>query len=121
MFAPSDNDFTVYKDIFNTLRILWAIYAMFTLLAGIAYVLEKMPVFDAVCHALSTLSTGGFSPHDSSIEFYRISGHPNYKLIEYTVTFFMMLGGINFLVHYRIMTRDFKALWDNIEIRYCGG
>ena len=29
-----------------------------------------------------------------------------------------MLGGINFLVHYRLLTRDFKALWDNIEIRY---
>ena len=30
----------------------------------------------------------------------------------------MMLGGINFLVHYRLLTKDFKALWDNIEIRY---
>jgi trk system potassium uptake protein TrkH len=29
-----------------------------------------------------------------------------------------MLGGINFLVHYRVLTRDFKALWDNVEIRY---
>ena len=104
--------------LFSTLRILWAIYAMFTILAAIAFVLEKMPIFDAVCHALSTLSTGGFSPHDSSIEYYSITGHPNYRLIEYTVTFFMMLGGINFLVHYRVLTRDYKALWDNIEIRY---
>lgn len=104
--------------LFSTLRILWAIYILFTLLAGVVFVLEKMPVFDALCHAISTLSTGGFSPHDSSIEFYSITGHPNYRMIEYTVTFFMMLGGINFLVHYRVMTRDFKALWDNIEIRY---
>ena len=104
--------------LFSTLRILWAIYAMFTILSATAYVLEKMPVFDAICHALSTLSTGGFSPHDSSIEYYSITGHPNYILIEYTVTFFMMLGGINFLVHYRVLTKDFKALWDNIEIRY---
>ena len=104
--------------LFSTLRILWAIYAMFTILAAIAFILEKMPVFDAICHALSTLSTGGFSPHDSSIEYYSITGHPNYILIEYTVTFFMMLGGINFLVHYRVLTKDFKALWDNIEIRY---
>ena len=47
-----------------------------------------------------------------------LAGHPNYKLIEYTLTFIMMLGGINFLVHYRVLTKDFKALWDNIEIRY---
>ena len=104
--------------LFNTLRILWAIYAVFTLLAAAVLVLERMPIFDAVCHALSTLSTGGFSPHDSSIEFYRLEGHPNYRLIEYTLAFLMMLGGINFLIHYRVLTRDFKALWDNIEIRY---
>lgn len=30
----------------------------------------------------------------------------------------MMLGGINFLIHYRVLTRDIKALWDNTEIRY---
>jgi len=91
---------------------------MLTLLAMAVLAVEKMPVFDAVCHSLTTLSTGGFSPHDSSIEFYRLTGHPNYKLMEYTLTFIMMLGGINFLVHYRILTRDFSALWDNIEIRY---
>jgi trk system potassium uptake protein TrkH len=104
--------------LFHTLRIIWAIYAIFTLLAAAVLAIERMPVFDAVCHALSALSTGGFSPHDSSIGFYRLTGHPNYRLIEYTLTFIMMLGGINFLVHYRLLTRDFKALWDNIEIRY---
>jgi len=104
--------------LFNTLRILWAIYATFTLLAAVILAIEGMPIFDAVCHALTALSTGGFSPHDSSIEFYRLTGHPNYRMIEYTLTFLMMLGGINFLVHYRVLTKDFKALWDNIEIRY---
>jgi len=104
--------------LFHTLRILWAIYAAFTILGAVILALEKMPVFDAVCHALTALSTGGFSPHDSSIEFYSLTNHPNYRLIEYTLTFLMMLGGINFLVHYRVLTRDFKALWDNTEIRY---
>jgi len=104
--------------LFHTLRILWAIYVMFTVFAALILVIEKMPVFDAVCHALTTLSTGGFSPHDSSIAFYRLSNHPNYRLIEYTLIFFMMIGGINFLVHYRVLTGDFRALFDNIEIRY---
>jgi trk system potassium uptake protein TrkH len=102
----------------STLKILWAIYALFTALAACVFTLEGMPVFDAVCHALAALSTGGFSPHDASIAFYRLTDHPNYRLIEYTMTFFMMLGGISFLVHYRVLTRDFKALWDNAEIRY---
>ncbi len=104
--------------LFHTLRIIWAIYAIFTLLAAAVLAVERMPVFDAVCHALTAVATGGFSPYDSSIEFYRLTGHPNYRLIEYTLAFIMMLGGINFLVHYRLLTRDFKALWDNIEIRY---
>ena len=104
--------------LFHTLRILWAIYAAFTVFAAVILSIEKMPVFDAVCHSLTALSTGGFSPHDSSIRFYSLTGHPNYRLIEYTLTFLMMLGGINFLVHYRVLTRDFKALWDNTEIRY---
>jgi len=104
--------------LFNTLKILWLIYGGFTLLAALILVLVQMPVFDAVCHAFTTLSTGGFSPHDASIDFYRQSGHAHHRLIEYLLTFFMMLGGINFLIHYRVLTRDFKALWDNIEIRY---
>jgi trk system potassium uptake protein TrkH len=104
--------------LYNTLRIIWAIYAAFTILAAVTLTLEKMPIFDAICHALTALSTGGFSPHDSSIGFYRLTGHPNYRLIEYTLTFFMMLGGMSFLVHYRILTKDLKTLWDNIEMRY---
>ncbi len=104
--------------LFHTLRIIWAIYAIFTLLAAAVLAIERMPIFDAVCHALTALSTGGFSPHDKSIAFYRLTGHHNYRLIEYTLTFLMMLGGINFLIHYRLLTKDFKALWDNIEIRY---
>ncbi len=104
--------------LFSTLKILWEIYILFTLFAAFVLILEKMPVFDAFCHSLTTLSTGGFSPYDASIDYYRISGHPNYKLIEYTVTFLMMLGGINFLVHYRVLTGKFKALWDSTEVRY---
>ncbi len=113
----------IYSDrpapgLFNTLRILWAIYAAFTVLAAIVLVIEKMPVFDAVCHALTTLSTGGFSTHDDSIAFFSLTNHPNHRLIEYTLIFFMTLGGINFLVHYRLLTGDFRAVWDSIEIRY---
>ena len=104
--------------LFNTLKILWLIYGGFTVAAIAIQVALKMPVFDAICHAFTALSTGGFSPYDASIDFYRQSGHANYRLIEYALTFIMMLGGINFLIHYRVLTGDIRALWDNIEIRY---
>ncbi len=103
--------------LFNTVKSLWIVYGILTMTAALIYFLEGMTVFDAVNHALTTLSTGGFSPHDASIDFYRQTGEHNYRLIEYTVTFFMLLGGINFLVHYRILRGDFKAVWDTEEIR----
>ncbi|NQT02734.1 MAG: TrkH family potassium uptake protein [Planctomycetes bacterium] len=104
--------------LFHTIRIIWTIYAILTLLAVAVLAIERMPVFDAVCHGLTAVATGGFSPYDSSIGHYYLTDHPNYRLIEYTLAFIMMLGGINFLIHYRILTKDFKALWDNVEIRY---
>ncbi len=107
--------------LFGTLRVLWTIYAGFTLVFVGVLTLEGMPAFDAVCHALTALSTGGFSPYDSSIAYYAAANYPRYRLIEYTLTLAMLLGGMSFLVHYRVLTRDFRALWDGIEIRYWWG
>lgn len=104
--------------LFSTLRILWGIYIAFTVFGVAVLTLEKMPVFDSLCHTLTALSTGGFSTHDASIEFYSLAGHQNYRLIEYTITFLMILGGMNFLVHYRLFRRDYRALWDTLEIRW---
>lgn len=66
------------------------IYLGLTLLCIIAYYLAGMGLFDAVCHALTTLSTGGFSTYDSSI------GHFASPAIEWTAVFFMLVGGISF-------------------------
>jgi trk system potassium uptake protein TrkH len=103
--------------LFHTIRIIWTIYVIFTLLAVAVLAIERMPVFDAICHGLTAVATGGFSVYDSSIGYYDQPDY-NYRLIEYTLALIMMLGGINFLIHYRILTKDFKALWDNVEIRY---
>ena len=104
--------------LFSTLKILWSIYTGMTLAACLLLTLEGMPLFDAVCHSFTTLSTGGFSPYDASIDHYRQAGYTHYRLIEYTITLFMFLGGINFLVHYRVITGDIKAIWDSSEIRH---
>lgn len=103
--------------LFNTLKVLWAIYGSLTALAIAAFTIEGMGFFDAVNHAFTALSTGGFSPHDASIAYYAQNNYKNYKLIEYTVTFFMLTGGINFLIHFRVIRGQIKALWDNTEMR----
>ena len=102
----------------NTLKILWAIYVGFTAVIIIGLSFAGMSLFDSVCHSFTTLSTGGFSPHDASIEYYRLIGHPHFIWFEYILIIGMLMGGTNFLVHYRILQRDLKALFDNTEMRY---
>ncbi|MGM0597851.1 MAG: TrkH family potassium uptake protein [Myxococcota bacterium] len=102
----------------NTVKILWVIYAGLTLFIALALVVAGMSLFDSFCHSFTALSTGGFSPHDASIEYYRLSGHSNYIWIEYILILGMLFGGINFLIHYRLLKRDGKPLWDNLEMRY---
>jgi trk system potassium uptake protein TrkH len=77
-----------------------------------------MPLFDSICHSFTTLSTGGFSPHDASIEYYRLSGYPNYVWFDYVITLGMLMGGTSFVIHYRVLKGSWKAWFDNIEARY---
>ena len=103
--------------LWNTLRILWAIYTGLTVLTMLLLVLEGMSLYDAINHAFTALSTGGYSPHDASIDFYRTQEFAHYRAIEYTLTFAMLLGGTNFFIHYRVLTGEVRALWDNFEMR----
>jgi len=103
--------------LFRTLRILWAIYALLTALTAAALVLEGLSPYDAISHAFTALSTGGYSPYDASIDYYRQAGYAHYIAIEYTLTAAMVLGGTNFFIHYRLLTGDARCLWDNLEAR----
>ncbi|MCF7794640.1 MAG: TrkH family potassium uptake protein [Candidatus Cloacimonetes bacterium] len=105
----------------NTVKILWAIYIIYTLFIFINLTIAGSSVFDSVCHSFTVLSTGGFSPYDASIAHYQQIGHPHYIWIEYIFILGMLLGGTNFLIHFRVLRGDFKALHDNLEIRYWFG
>jgi len=106
---------------FNTVKILWGIYLGFTASVFLALWAAGMSFFDGLCHAFTALSTGGYSPHDASIEYYRINGIGNYRLIEYITIVGMLMGGINFLIHYRVLTGKIRSLFDNIEMKYFWG
>ncbi len=103
--------------LFNTIRILWIIYGCLTLILIFLLKIEGVNLFDAVTHSFTTLSTGGFSTHDMSIGYYAAVNYPLSNIIEWTVILFMLFGGINFLVHYRIFQGDIKALWDSYEMK----
>lgn len=78
----------------NSSAILWKLYLGMTLACALAYWLAGMSVFDAISHSLSTVSTGGFSTHDQSLSYFHS------VLIEDIAIFFMVLGAINFGIHY---------------------
>jgi trk system potassium uptake protein TrkH len=105
----------------HTLRILWFIYGGLTAIVAVMLIAAGTSPFDAVAHAFTCLSTGGYSPYDASIGHYAEAGYRHYVLIEYILIFGMVLGGTNFFIHFRLLTGDVKSLWDNTEVRLWWG
>lgn len=95
------------------------IYVVLTLLQTILTTLLGMSLFDSLSHAMTTVATGGFSPHDESIAFYRNRPdvYPLYPAIEFVLSIFMLAGGTNFYVLYRLGKGQLAALWDGLEMR----
>ncbi len=95
------------------------IYLVLTISQIVVTAVLGMSLFDAILHAMTTISTGGFSPHDESLAFYRNRPemYPNFVAIELVVIIFMLAGGINFYVLYRLGRGQISALWDGLEMR----
>jgi trk system potassium uptake protein TrkH len=98
-----------------TARQLWLIYVGLTAAEWIALVVAGMPAFEALCHAFSTLSTGGFSPRSASIGAYASPA------IHWIVMLFMFLAGINFVLHYRLLSGRTREVLRDAELRYYAG
>jgi len=78
----------------ETAKSLWYIYLSLTVTCALAYWVAGMSLFDAVAHSFSTVATGGLSTYDASI------GHFNNIAIEIICIVFMILGSINFALHF---------------------
>jgi trk system potassium uptake protein TrkH len=101
----------------HTVKILWTIYIAITVAIVLSLYMAGMGMFDCVNHAFTTISTGGYSPHDQSIGWYSATGTGNSVLIEYILIAGMTAGGMSFLVHYRVFRGQVKALHDGSEVR----
>lgn len=95
----------------TTSRILWIIYIFLTLLCAFMYSLGPMSLFDAVCHAFTTISTGGYSTHQDSIAYF----HSSY--IEYVSIGFMIVSALNFSMFYFLVSGRWDLLRKNEEGR----
>ena len=87
----------------DTALSLWIVYFILTFLDMIFLKFFGMNWFDAINHAFSTISTGGFSTKNSSLGYFQNDG------IIWTTTFFMIIAGINFLAHLKLYYHDFNG------------
>ena len=96
----------------DTAKMMWSIYLLLTATEVAALWLCGMDVFDAVCHSFSTIATGGFSTHNNSLEFYDSAA------IHYTVTFFMFVSGINFVLLIYLLRGKTRNFFQDEELRW---
>lgn len=94
------------------IRTIGFVYFGLTVLAFLAYLLTGMGLFDALTHAMTSVSTGGFSNYDASM------GHFNdMPGVLWVSSLFMVLSSLPFLLYTRAMRGDFGALWNDQQIR----
>ena len=109
--APGPTAERLAPQIRKTAAALWRLYAGLTAAEAVALGLAGMSWYDAVCHAMTTLSAGGFSPHPQSIQGYDSAA------VEWIVCGFMLLAGANFAMQYRAMAGRPRALVRDDELR----
>lgn len=96
-----------------TAKWIWGIYIALTITETLLLMLGDLSLFDSVCHAMSTTATGGFSTKQDSIAAF----HSPY--VEYVITIFMFLSGINFSLLYLLFLKgSIKRLLGDSEVRW---
>lgn len=95
----------------ETAKKLWLIYVGLTLMEVFFLKMGGVSLYDAFAHSFSTLATGGFSTKNSSIAGF------NSPYVEWVITVFMILAGINFSIHFRLLTGRLKNIFRDSELK----
>lgn len=98
--------------IIDTAKALWVIYIGATGFIVFLYIISGMQIYDAFCHAFTTISTGGFSTKNDSIAYF------NSPLLEYITSFGMFLGGVNFALYFHLIRGNTKKIFKSAELRF---
>ncbi len=96
----------------STAKMLWGVYMLLAVALAVMLRLLGVGWYDAFCHSFTTMATGGFSTHTASIAAYNSVG------VEVVLIVFMLLAGINFSLHYRVLRGELKPWWRDGEIRF---
>ena len=110
--VPGPTKDKIHPRVRETAKRLWGIYLLFTIVETCLLLLGGMNLFDAINHSFTTMATGGFSTKQASIAAY------DSPFIHYVMILFMFIAGTNFTLHYHLLHRNFKSVFENDEFRF---
>ncbi len=111
LFKSEARDERFRPSVKATLKKTIEIYAIYTILGTVLYVIAGMPVFDAICNTFTTISTGGMSVKNANMGFYQSD-------VIYLITIVLMiLGATSFFVHYEIMSKKGRKLIEDLQFK----
>ncbi len=102
-FTPRNRDAMLY---------LWGIYLALNVLQVILLAAGGMSLFDSICHTFGTVSTSGYSTYNDSV------GHFDSAYFDWVIIVFMVLGGTTFMLFYRALRGEVRAVANNTELRW---
>jgi trk system potassium uptake protein TrkH len=105
----------IHPSIVSTVQTIWWIFLLFTFLSIVLLWLVGMPLWDAVNHGMTGLSTGGFSITDASIATY------DSPIIDFALFPIMILGSIAFPIHYLVLRGDLRNFYTDPQTRWLLG
>ena len=108
--SPGPNVGKLVPKMRATAMILYVLYIALTLINFLFLIFGKMPVFEAVCTAMSTAGTGGFGIKNDSFASFS-------PYIQNVTTVFMLLFAVNFSCYYLLLMGQFKAVFKDEELR----
>ena len=112
LFESEARSEKIHPSVITTVQEIWKIYLGLTLASIALFLIVGMPPWDAINHAMTGISTGGFSVHADSI------GHYGSPLIEYAVVPVMVAGSIAFPVHYLIVKGELRNFYADLQTRW---
>ena len=111
--APGPSADKMHPRITETAKRLWLIYFSLTITEFLLLKIAGMGWFDAINHAMATLSTGGFSTKNASVAYW--NGMP---LVQYIITLFMFIAGTNFMITYFVFKGKWQRILKNEEFKW---
>ena len=111
--SPGPQSDKIHPRIKEVAKRLWLIYVGLTaFLCFILWFFGEMNPFDSINHAMTTMSTGGFSTKNESV------GYFTSLWVQYPILIFMFIGGMNYTIIYNLFKGNFSRAWRSDEFKF---